>query len=43
MQKITPFLWYDTEADPERVQRVTKAMLQMVKLDIEALKQAYDG
>ncbi len=28
--------------DPARISRVTKAMLQMVKLDIEVLKQAYE-
>jgi predicted 3-demethylubiquinone-9 3-methyltransferase (glyoxalase superfamily) len=28
--------------DPERSKRVTAAMLQMVKLDIETLKRAYD-
>lgn len=28
---------------PEKAQRVTQAMLQMKKLDIAALRQAYDG
>ena len=31
------------DPDPQRAQRVTKAMLQMIKLDIDALKKAYDG
>ena len=30
------------DKDPEKAQRVTHAMLQMKKLDIEALKQAYN-
>jgi predicted 3-demethylubiquinone-9 3-methyltransferase (glyoxalase superfamily) len=29
--------------DPEKSERVMKAMLQMDKLDIETLKQAYEG
>jgi predicted 3-demethylubiquinone-9 3-methyltransferase (glyoxalase superfamily) len=29
--------------DEEKANRVTQAMLQMVKLDIQALKDAYDG
>ena len=29
------------DKDPEKAQRVTHAMLQMKKLDIEVLKQAY--
>lgn len=29
--------------DTEKVQRVTQAMLKMIKLDIEGLKQAYNG
>jgi predicted 3-demethylubiquinone-9 3-methyltransferase (glyoxalase superfamily) len=29
--------------DPEKSKRVMKAMLQMDKIDIEPLKQAYDG
>jgi len=28
---------------PAKSKRVTQAMLQMVKLDIERLEQAYDG
>ena len=31
------------DKDPARSQRVTKAMLQMTKLDIARLKQAYDN
>jgi predicted 3-demethylubiquinone-9 3-methyltransferase (glyoxalase superfamily) len=31
------------DKDPEKSQRVMKAMLQMVKLDIRTLKQAYEG
>lgn len=31
------------DADPERPQRVMQAMLQMVKLDIAKLRQAYEG
>jgi predicted 3-demethylubiquinone-9 3-methyltransferase (glyoxalase superfamily) len=29
--------------DPEKSQRVIKAMMQMVKIDIETLKRAYPG
>jgi predicted 3-demethylubiquinone-9 3-methyltransferase (glyoxalase superfamily) len=36
MQKITPFLWYDGKAE-----RVMEAMLQMKKIDIKGLKEAY--
>jgi predicted 3-demethylubiquinone-9 3-methyltransferase (glyoxalase superfamily) len=32
-----------TNPDPERARRVTKAMLKMIKLDIEELKLAYEG
>lgn len=32
-----------SDPDPEKSQRVTKVMLQMKKLDVEALKQAYEG
>ena len=32
-----------TDSDPERANRVMQAMLQMKKLDIDALKRAYDG
>jgi predicted 3-demethylubiquinone-9 3-methyltransferase (glyoxalase superfamily) len=31
------------DADPARAKRVTDAMLNMVKLDVAALKRAYDG
>lgn len=31
------------DPDPAKSQRVMKAMLQMDKIDIEILKQAYDG
>ncbi len=31
------------DKDPEKSQRVMKAMLQMKKLDIKTLKQAYEG
>jgi len=41
MQKITPFLWFDDQA--EKAERVTHAMLQMKKIDIAKLKTAYDG
>ncbi|RKT43014.1 VOC family protein [Thiocapsa rosea] len=32
-----------TDADPERVNRVTRAVLEMKKLDLAALQEAYDG
>ena len=32
-----------SEKDPARSQRVMQAVMQMVKLDIQKLKQAYDG
>jgi hypothetical protein len=31
-----------TDKDPERAKRVMNAMLQMDKIDIKKLKQAYD-
>ena len=31
------------DKDPEKSQRVMKAMLQMIKIDIKTLKQAYSG
>lgn len=31
------------DEDPEKAKRVTQAMLQMKKIDIAALKRAYDG
>jgi predicted 3-demethylubiquinone-9 3-methyltransferase (glyoxalase superfamily) len=41
MQKITPFLLQDKDA--EKSQRVMKAMMQMGKIDIERLRQAFEG
>ncbi|MEX1042697.1 MAG: hypothetical protein WDZ51_18830 [Pirellulaceae bacterium] len=38
-QKITTFLWYDQQAE----EAVMDAMLQMDKLDIAKLEQAYAG
>ena len=35
--KITPFLWFDSNAE-----EAMKAMLQMRKIDIKKLQQAYD-
>ena len=32
-----------TDSDPQKVQRVTRAFLQMKKFDIEALKDAFEG
>jgi len=32
-----------SDPDPQKAQRVTEAMLKMIKLDIKELKQAYDG
>ena len=32
-----------SDPDPQRAQRVTEAMLKMIKLDIDELRQAYDG
>jgi predicted 3-demethylubiquinone-9 3-methyltransferase (glyoxalase superfamily) len=56
MQKITPFLWFDTQAeeaakfyasvfpaDAKRAKRVLEAMLEMKKIDIAGLKQAYEA
>ena len=34
---------YLSDPDPERSQKVMQAMMQMNKLDIEKLKQAYEG
>jgi predicted 3-demethylubiquinone-9 3-methyltransferase (glyoxalase superfamily) len=31
------------DKDPEKSQRVMKAMLQMIKIDIKTLRQAYEG
>jgi predicted 3-demethylubiquinone-9 3-methyltransferase (glyoxalase superfamily) len=43
--QIVPALLDDLmrDADPARSKRVSDAMLQMVKLDLQALKQAYDA
>ncbi len=41
MQRITPFLWFD-DKDRKKAQQVMQAMLQMKKLDIAKLKQAYE-
>ena len=32
-----------SDPDPEKAKRVTDAMLQMVKIDIKTLKEAYEG
>ena len=32
-----------SDPDPEKAKRVTEAMLQMVKIDIKTLKEAYEG
>ncbi len=43
-QKITPFLWFDHQAEEAaQAQRVTAALLQMKKLDIAALQRAAAG
>jgi len=34
---------YLSDKDPERAQRVMNAMLQMSKIEIQALRRAYDG
>ncbi|MFL5233509.1 MAG: hypothetical protein ACJ8DM_11385 [Microvirga sp.] len=50
MQKITPHLWYVDNAeeaahfnDRAKAKRVMEAMLAMVKLDIAALRRAYEA
>jgi predicted 3-demethylubiquinone-9 3-methyltransferase (glyoxalase superfamily) len=43
-QKITPFLWFDNNAEEAvnfKSQSVMKAMLQMDKLNIKGLQDAY--
>lgn len=42
--QIVPAVLFDmlNDKDPQKAYRVTQAMLKMVKLDIEELKQAYD-
>lgn len=43
-QIVPSFLFeYLSDPDPKKSQRVLKAMMQMYKLDMETLKQAYDG
>jgi predicted 3-demethylubiquinone-9 3-methyltransferase (glyoxalase superfamily) len=32
-----------SDSDPEKVKRVTNAMLQMERIDIEPLQRAYEG
>ncbi len=32
-----------SDKDPQKSQRVMKAMMQMIKIDIKALQEAYDG
>jgi predicted 3-demethylubiquinone-9 3-methyltransferase (glyoxalase superfamily) len=43
--QIIPRAWFDMirDPDPARVQRVFQAVWQMQKLDIDALKSAYEG
>ena len=43
--QIIPAAWYDmiNDPDPARVQRVFQSIWQMVKIDLAALKKAYDG
>jgi predicted 3-demethylubiquinone-9 3-methyltransferase (glyoxalase superfamily) len=43
--QVVPSAWPEwlSAADPVRAQRVMKAMMQMVKLDIATLQQAYEG
>lgn len=43
--QITPIALMEmiSDPDPEKVERVMKAMMPMVKLDIAALKQAYEN
>ena len=48
MNKITPCLWFDDpqmlqDKDPQKRDRVMRALLKKVKLDIAALQRAYDG
>ncbi len=37
---ITPFFWFDGQPDPEKSQRVMKALLSMKKLIIADLERA---
>jgi predicted 3-demethylubiquinone-9 3-methyltransferase (glyoxalase superfamily) len=43
--QVVPTGWDEvfSDADPKRAERAMKAMLQMTKLDIEALRRAADG
>jgi predicted 3-demethylubiquinone-9 3-methyltransferase (glyoxalase superfamily) len=43
--QVTPTAWPEwlSDPDPEKSQRVMEAMLQMKRIDVEALKRAYDG
>lgn len=43
--QIVPKVFFELmgDKDPAKSQRVFKAMMQMVKFDIETLKRAYDG
>lgn len=43
--QIIPAAWFDMIRDPDaaRVQRVFQALWQMTKLDLAALRKAYDG
>ena len=53
MQKISPFLWFDNQAEEAASYyvsifknseiRALQAMLKMTKIDIAALRAAYDG
>ena len=43
--QIVPTILFELmqDKDPEKTSRVMKAMLEMVKMDIQGLKRAYDG
>jgi predicted 3-demethylubiquinone-9 3-methyltransferase (glyoxalase superfamily) len=43
--QVVPTIMIDylSDSDPQKVKRVTEAMLKMVKLDIPKLKQAYEN
>jgi len=45
MQKIVPFLWFDGKAEEAANFYVFhfQAMMQMVKIDITGLQEAYEG
>lgn len=42
MQKITPFLWFDTQAE-EAAKFYVKALMPMQKLDLKTLRKAAAG